>query len=86
MPDDRRIFELLTALHDGDESGVVMSSEVLAANLGWSPTDVAATLRDARADMLVWGLRGGGTPQPHFDEIELTVQGNRYLRNRPATA
>lgn len=71
---------LLSAIRAGDERGAVMSSDALADDLGWSAADVAATLRDAKAGMLIWGLRTGGTPQPHFDDIELTVQGNRYLR------
>lgn len=85
MSDDPRRHELLAAIQRGDELGMVMSSELLAADLGWSPADVAAALQSARADMLVWGMRSGGTPQPHFDEIELTVQGARYLRNAPRT-
>lgn len=59
---------------------------MLVADLRWSSDLVATTLRDAKAAMLVWGLRTGGAPQPHFDEIELTVQGNRYLRDAPPTA
>ena len=79
------MHDLLSALLRGDERGEVMSSDRLAADLGWSPADVAATLRDAKAAMLIWGMRSGGTPQPHFDEIEVTVQGNRYLRDAPPT-
>ena len=63
-----------------------MSSEALADDLGWSPGDVAGTVRDAKAAMLIWGLGSGGQPQPRFDEIELTVQGNRYLREHPPSA
>jgi hypothetical protein len=80
MSDASRLRPLLAAIRAGDERGVVMSSDVLADDLGWSATDVAQALREAKAAMLVWGLRTGGSPQPHFDEIELTVQGNRYLR------
>lgn len=81
MSDERRLLELLGALRRGDQRGVVMSSESLAADLGWSAGDVADTVREAKAAMLIWGLGGGGKPQPRFDEIELTVQGNRYLRD-----
>lgn len=80
MSDEPRMRALLSAIRAGDERGAVMSSDALADDLGWSAADVAATLRDAKAGMLIWGLRTGGTPQPHFDDIELTVQGNRYLR------
>lgn len=83
MSDDPRLRALLSAIRDGDERGAVMSSESLAHDLGWSPADVAVMLSDAKAGMLVWGLRSGGNPQPHFDDIELTVQGNRYLRHHP---
>lgn len=82
MSDDR-LHALLSAIRDGDERGVVVSSDGLATTLGWSPDDVAGMLRDAKAEMLVWGLRSGGTPQPHFEEIELTVQGSRLLRQGP---
>jgi hypothetical protein len=84
MSDERRLHELLGALRRGDERGVVMSSEALVADLGWSPVDVADTVREAKAMMLIWGFGGGGQPQPRFDEIELTVQGNRYLRDAAA--
>lgn len=80
MSDDARLRDLLSAIRDGDQRGVVMSSDVLADDLGWSAADVANVLRDAKAEMFIWGLRSGGSPQPHFEEIELTVQGNRYLR------
>lgn len=78
------MYELLSALRRGDETGSVVSSDMLATDLGWSAADVADTLRRARDEMLVWGMRSGGQPQPHFDDIELTVQGNRYLRTPPA--
>jgi hypothetical protein len=85
MSDGGRMHDLLSALRRGDERGEIMSSDRLATHLGWSPAEVAATLREARAAMFVWGLRSGGAPQPHFDDIELTVQGNRYLRDAPPT-
>lgn len=83
MSDEERLHELLAAVHRGDESGVPVSNDLLVADLGWSSADVASTLSDAKADMLIWGLRTSGNPQPQFEEIELTVQGNRYLRRPP---
>jgi hypothetical protein len=85
MSDGRRMHDLLSALRRGDERGEIMSSDVLATDLGWNPAAVAATARDMKAAMFIWGARSGGTPQPHFDEIEVTVHGNRQLRAAPAT-
>jgi hypothetical protein len=28
---------------------------------------------------LIWGIRVGGNPGPCFEDIELTVQGRRFL-------
>ena len=39
----------------------------------------AASLGEAKARLLIWGMRIGGTPAPRFDDIELTVQGRRLL-------
>jgi len=83
MSDEDRLRELLSAVHRVDGRGVPVSNDLLATDLGWSSADVANTLRDAKADMLIWGLRTSGNPQPQFEDIELTVQGNRYLRSTP---
>jgi len=80
MSDDHRMRALLSAIGRGDDCGTPMSNQLLVDDLGWTPRDVAAMLHDAKAEMLIWGLRTGGNPQPNFEEIELTVQGKRFLR------
>ena len=85
MSDSRRMHELLSALRRGDSLGEIASSDRFATDLGRSPADVAATLRDAKAAIFIWGSRSGGTPHPHFHEIELTVHDNRNLRTAPPT-
>lgn len=81
VSDDARLRDLLGAVRDGDESGTSMTNQLLVKQLGWPPADVAAMLSDAKDQLLIWGLKTGGTPQPHFEDIELTVQGRRFLRN-----
>jgi hypothetical protein len=80
MSDDQHIAALLEAIRYGDERGTLMTNETLVDHLGWTPTEVASTLGEARAQLLIWGLRTGGAPKPHFEDLELTVQGVRHLR------
>jgi hypothetical protein len=42
----------------------------------------ASALAEARARLLIWGMRVGGTPAPRFEDLELTVQGRRLLVGR----
>jgi hypothetical protein len=87
MSDPDRLLVLLAAVDDADESQLPVTNELLAAALGWSAEDVAGGLETAQSQMLVWGLRNGGLPKPHFEDVELTVQGQRLLRsNRPPIA
>jgi hypothetical protein len=78
---DARLRDLLGAVSDGDERGASMTNQLLVEQLGWAPGDVASMLSDAKDQLLIWGLKTGGTPQPHFEDIELTVQGRRFLRS-----
>lgn len=79
MTDADRILELLNAVHRGDEAGQPMSNQLLVEHLGWTPAEVADWLSTARARLLIWGLHGWGVPRPQFNELELTVQGRRFL-------
>jgi hypothetical protein len=85
MSDDERMLALLVAIRGGDERGQLMTNELLVDHLGWSPDEVATQLGEARAQLLIWGVRAGGAPKPHFTELEVTVQGARRLRQAPAT-
>jgi len=84
MSDDERLLTLLVAIRAGDERGQLMTNDLLVEHLGWSPDQVAAQLGEARAQMLIWGIRTGGMPKPHFAELEVTVQGARRLRQAAA--
>jgi hypothetical protein len=56
-----------------------LDSADVSRRLGWSDAVTASSLGEARARLLVWGIRSGGAPAPRFEEIELTVQGRRLL-------
>jgi hypothetical protein len=83
MTDADRIVALLTAVAGGDDAGQPMSNQLLVEQLGWTPTEVADWLCTARARLLIWGLPGAGNPRPQYDELELTVQGRRFLEVQP---
>ena len=84
MSESDRLLVLLAAVDHADETRQPVTNEHLVAALGWSAEEVAGCLETAQAQMLVWGLRNGGLPKPHFEDVELTVQGQRLLRsNRP---
>jgi hypothetical protein len=80
-PEEQRLRTLLAAIGDGDERGTLMTNQLLVKQLGWTPAEVATMLADAKESLLIWGLKTGGVPQPHYEELELTVQGSRFLRN-----
>ncbi len=79
MSTDDRLIELLRAIRAGDEADEPMDNERLVARLGWSDDDVASSLAIAKERSLIWGMRTGGKPIPHFGELELTVQGRRFM-------
>jgi hypothetical protein len=84
--DEQRLRTLLAAIGDGDDRGTLMTNQLLVKELGWTPTEVATMLADAKESLLIWGLKTGGVPQPHYEELELTVQGSRFLRSGAGTA
>jgi len=79
MAADDELLTLLRAIGDGDDADAPVDSDTLSTSLRWTPDEVAARLKDARAQMLIWGIRTGGTPAPRFAELELTVQGRRLM-------
>jgi hypothetical protein len=80
MCEPDRLLTLLAAVDEADQPCKPVSSARLATALRWSAEEVAVYLEAARAEMLIWGLRSGRTPKPQFDDVELTVQGQRLLR------
>lgn len=79
MSDDERVRALLREIQRGDETGSLADNAVLAKALGWSAVEVAAELAAAKDRSLIWGVRGGHKPAPWYSELEVTVQGKRFL-------
>jgi hypothetical protein len=79
MSADAYLLVLLEVIRDGDEADAPLDNDLLSKRLGWTATDVAMRLADARAEMLIWGSRVGGAPAPQFVDLELTVQGRRFV-------
>ena len=72
-----RVLQLLAAVRRG-EGNQPIASDHLANELGWPAAEVASTLAEAKAQLLLWWINGYG-PGSRFDEIELTTQGRRLL-------
>ena len=83
--DDLR--RLLKAVNDGDFAPTPVDNQMLATALGLSLVDVAGRLQEAKARSLVSGIRSGRQPGPWYTDLEVTVQGQRFLAShRPDTA
>ena len=73
------LVAMLRTISDRDVSGEQVDSRSLGRCLGWTPAQTADSLVAAKARLLIWGIRVGGNPGPCFEDIELTVQGRRFL-------
>jgi hypothetical protein len=73
---------LLEAIRDGDFAEAPMDNEMLGAALDMPLTTVALVLQEAKERSLIWGIRSGRQPAPWYADLELTVQGRRFLANR----
>ena len=78
MSDDD-LLAMLQVIADRHEPTQSLDNAGVSLGLGWSDAMTAASLGEAKARLLIWGMRIGGTPAPRFDDIELTVQGRRLL-------
>jgi hypothetical protein len=76
---DAELARLLRAVQDGDDANALTDNGGLASALTWSLDDVATCLSEAKARSLIWGSRSGQRPAPWFTDLELTVQGRRFL-------
>jgi hypothetical protein len=63
----------------GERDAEQLDSRSLGRSLGWTAAQTADSLAAAKARLLIWGIRVGGNPAPCFEDIELTVQGRRFL-------
>jgi hypothetical protein len=74
-----QLVAMLRSIDGRDATADQLDSATLGRCLGWTAARTAASLDAAKAQLLIWGIRVGGTPGPCFEEIELTVQGRRFL-------
>ena len=56
-----------------------LDSQILGRCLGWTPAQTSDSIVAAKARLLIWAIRVGSNPGPCFEDIELTVQGRRFL-------
>jgi hypothetical protein len=71
---------LLRVVMAGDDANELANNAVLSKKLGWDLEAVAACLQEAKDKSLLWGQRNGDKPAPWFNDLEITVQGRRFLR------
>jgi hypothetical protein len=76
---DDHLVAMLRAIGDRDGVAGPLDNAGLGRCLGWTAARTAASLGAAKGRLLIWGIRVGGTPAPCFEDIELTVQGRRFL-------
>ncbi len=69
-------------VRDGDLADVPLDNEMLAAALDLTLPSVALAVREAKARSFIWGIPSGRQPGPWFTDLEVTVQGQRFLTNR----
>ena len=77
---EEHLVVMLRSIDERDAAAEQLDSAMLGRCLGWTAARTAASLEAAKARLLVWGIRVGGSPAPCFEDIELTVQGRRFLR------
>ena len=76
---DEQLVAMLRTIGEREVSAEQLDSKVLGRCLGWTPAQTSASLVAAKAGLLIWAIRVGGNPGPCFEDIELTVQGRRFL-------
>ena len=76
---DDDLVAMLRVISESDGRSDALDSADVGRRLGWSDAVTASSLGEARARLLIWGMRSGGSPAPRFEDIELTVQGRRFL-------
>jgi len=76
--------QLLKAVNEGDFADTPVDNQMLATALRLSLVDVAGHLQEAKARSLVWGIRSGRQPAPWYTDLEVTVQGRRFLASHDA--
>jgi hypothetical protein len=82
VTDEDQLSLLLQAVRDGDFADSPVDNEMLAAALKLPLASVASCLQEAKARSFIWGIRSGRQPAPWYTDLEMTVQGKRFLANR----
>jgi hypothetical protein len=83
-PTDREMVDILVAVKHGDDIDSLVDNQALAEACKLSLEVVAARLQVAKQQNLVWGQGSSRTPAPWYTDVELTVQGRRFLAARRA--
>jgi hypothetical protein len=85
-PTDHDLVPVLQAVQHGDDTDSLLDNDALARVLGLSLVDVAHRLETAKERRFIWGVRSGQRPGPWYTELELTVQGRRFLASQGAAS
>jgi hypothetical protein len=84
-PTDAEIAAILVAVQHGDDRDALLDNNGLADACDLSLEDVAARLAAAKDRKFVWGRRSSQQPGPWYMDLELTVQGHRFLAAQRTT-
>lgn len=86
MSTDADLARLLNAVKDRDDGVTSVDNAMLAAALDWPVASVSLCLQEAKERSFIWGSRSGHQPAPWFTDIEITVQGKRFLTQNGGSA
>jgi hypothetical protein len=84
-PTDAELTAILTAVQHGDDVNSLLDNDGLAEACQLSLDVVAERLHVAKQRNLIWGSRGHQRPAPWYTDLELTVQGRRFLATQRTT-
>jgi hypothetical protein len=84
-PTDAEIAAILIAVQRGDDRDALLDNDGLADACHLSLEAVAARLAAAKERKFVWGRRSSQQPGPWYMELEVTVQGRRFLAIQQAS-
>jgi len=79
MSTEQQLTAALRVLLAADDGDTPLDNQLLAAALGWDLEETATCLQALKDRSLIWGVRGSGKPGPWYSELEVTVQGRRFL-------
>jgi hypothetical protein len=84
-PTDAELVAILIAVQDGDDRDSLLDNSALAEVCHLSLEIVAERLAVAKQRKLIWGRRGSHPPTaPWYTDLEITVQGRRFLATQRA--